>query len=372
METLARDGATVIGLDVPPLEDDLKKAAERLGGGYIVGDITAPDAPRLIADYIKKNHGKVDIVVHNAGITRDKMLRNMKPENWQLVVEISVGAPQRITDHLLDNDLINDGGRIVGIASVAGIAGNRGQTNYASAKAGVIGWIQSLSKRVADKGITANVIAPGFMETEMVKTIPLGIREAGRRMNSMSQGGHAGRRRRGDHLAREPRFAGRQRQRHRRQRPDAAGCVMTTRTFDKAPATVPNLLKAALPALPVIGGLPGIKHTGDAAPDLVLELKDVATDKDHLARYNAICEYQPADILPPLYPHFAAFGLHLSLMTDTAFPFAPMGVVHLRNRLVQHRPIGLDETLDLSVKAHDLRPHPKGRLIDITTTATGR
>ena len=189
METLARDGATVIGLDVPPLEDDLKKAVERLGGGYVVGDITAPDAPQLIGDYIKKNHGKVDIVVHNAGITRDKMLRNMKPENWQLVVEISVGAPQRITDHLLENDLISDGGRVIGIASVAGIAGNRGQTNYASAKAGVIGWIQSLAKRVADKGITANVIAPGFMETEMVKTIPLGIREAGRRMNSMSQGG---------------------------------------------------------------------------------------------------------------------------------------------------------------------------------------
>ena len=189
METLARDGATVIGLDVPPLEDDLKKAAERLGGGYVVGDITSPDAPKLIADYIEKNHGKVDIVVHNAGITRDKMLRNMTPENWQLVVEISVGAPQRVTDYLLEKNLINEGGRIVGIASVAGIAGNRGQTNYASAKAGVIGWIQSLSKRVADKGITANVIAPGFMETEMVKTIPLGIREAGRRMNSMSQGG---------------------------------------------------------------------------------------------------------------------------------------------------------------------------------------
>ncbi len=145
--------------------------------------------------------------------------------------------------------------------------------------------------------------------------------------------------------------------------------MTTTRTFDKAPATVPKLLKAALPALPVIGGLPGVKHTGEVAPDLVLELKDISTDRDHLARYNAICEYQPADILPPLYPHFAAFGLHLSLMTDTAFPFAPMGVVHLRNRLIQRRPIGLDETLDLSVRAHDLRPHPKGRLIDITTTA---
>ena len=189
MRTLARDGATVIGLDVPPLETDLKAVAEELGGGYVVGDITSPDAPKLIGDYVKKNHGKVDIVVHNAGVTRDKMLRNMKPENWQLVVDISVGAPQRITDYLLEKDLINEGGRVIGIASVAGIAGNRGQTNYASAKAGVIGWIQSLAKRVGDKGITANVIAPGFMETEMVKTIPLGLREAGRRMNSMSQGG---------------------------------------------------------------------------------------------------------------------------------------------------------------------------------------
>jgi len=189
MRTLARDGATVIGLDVPPLADDLKALAEELGGGYIVGDITSPDAPAEIADYIKKNYGAVDIVVHNAGITRDKRLRNMKAENWNLVVDISVGAPQRITDHLLDQKLINEGGLVVGIASIAGIAGNNGQTNYASAKAGVIGWIQSLAERTASSGIRANVIAPGFMETEMVKTIPLAIREAGRRMNSMSQGG---------------------------------------------------------------------------------------------------------------------------------------------------------------------------------------
>jgi 3-oxoacyl-[acyl-carrier protein] reductase len=189
MRTLARDGATVIGLDVPPLQEDLKALAEELGGGFIVGDITADDAPALIADYVRKHHGGLDIIVHNAGITRDKRLRNMKAENWQLVVDISVGAPQRITDHLLDEGLINEGGRVIGIASIAGIAGNNGQTNYAAAKAGVIGWIQSLAPRVADRGITANVVAPGFMETEMVKTIPLGVREAGRRMNSMSQGG---------------------------------------------------------------------------------------------------------------------------------------------------------------------------------------
>ncbi|MCX6407925.1 MAG: 3-oxoacyl-ACP reductase [Propionibacteriales bacterium] len=189
MRTLARDGATVIGLDVPPLEADLKALADELGGGYIVGDITAEDAPATIAAYVKENYGSVDVVVHNAGITRDKRLRNMKAENWQLVVDISVGAPQRITDELLAQGLINEGGTVIGIASIAGIAGNNGQTNYASAKAGVIGWIQALAERVAGDGITANVVAPGFMETEMVKTIPLGIREAGRRMNSMSQGG---------------------------------------------------------------------------------------------------------------------------------------------------------------------------------------
>ena len=189
LRTLARDGATVIGLDVPPLEADLKRVVEELGGTYIVGDITSPEAPQLIADHVKEHHGGVDIVVHNAGITRDKRLRNMKADNWNLVVDISVGAPQRITDHLLDAGLINAGGLVVGIASIAGIAGNNGQTNYASAKAGVIGWIQSLAERAAAQNIRANVIAPGFMETEMVGTIPLAIREAGRRMNSMSQGG---------------------------------------------------------------------------------------------------------------------------------------------------------------------------------------
>ena len=189
LRTLARDGATVIGLDVPALENDLKALVEELGGTYVVGDITSPDAPALIADHVAEHHGSVEVVVHNAGITRDKRLRNMKPENWQLVVDISVGAPQRITDELLARGLVNEGGTIIGIASIAGIAGNNGQTNYASAKAGVIGWIQALAERVAQDGITANVVAPGFMETEMVKTIPLGIREAGRRMNSMSQGG---------------------------------------------------------------------------------------------------------------------------------------------------------------------------------------
>ena len=189
IRALHRDGATVVGLDVPPMEAELEALMEELGGGALTLDITADDAPKEIAAYFKQHHGGVDIIVHNAGITRDKRLRNMKPENFALVVDISVGAPQRITDELLDQGLIRQGGRIIGISSIAGIAGNNGQTNYGSAKAGVIGWITSLSQRVAKDGITVNAIAPGFIETDMVKTIPLGIREAGRRMNSMSQGG---------------------------------------------------------------------------------------------------------------------------------------------------------------------------------------
>jgi len=188
--TLHRDGATIVGLDVPQLGEDLKMLAEELGGGgSIAVDITKKDAPQRIAKYLKDNHNGVDIVVHNAGITRDKRLMNMKPENWSLVVDISVGAPQRITAELLKQGLINKGGRVIGISSIAGIAGNNGQTNYGTAKAGVIGFVDELSARAAKDGITVNAIAPGFIETDMVKTIPLGIREAGRRMNSMSQGG---------------------------------------------------------------------------------------------------------------------------------------------------------------------------------------
>ncbi|WP_456694920.1 3-oxoacyl-ACP reductase [Aeromicrobium sp. P5_D10] len=187
--TLHRDGATIIGLDVPALSSDLDALMTELGGTSIAEDITAEDAPSVIAAAVKAAHGGVDIVVHNAGITRDKRLKNMKTENWNLVIDISVGAPQRITAELLKRKLIRKGGRVIGISSIAGIAGNNGQTSYGTAKAGVIGFVQDLSKRVAKDGITVNAIAPGFIETDMVKTMPLGIREAGRRLSSLSQGG---------------------------------------------------------------------------------------------------------------------------------------------------------------------------------------
>jgi acyl dehydratase len=145
---------------------------------------------------------------------------------------------------------------------------------------------------------------------------------------------------------------------------------MTTRSFDKAPSTAPLMLKAVLPAIPVLGGLPGIKHGSTTVPDLVLERHGVGTGPKHLATYNEVCKFGPGDTLPATYPHMAAFALHMTLMTDTLFPFAPMGLVHLRNRITQHRPIGVGESFDISVTAADLRQHPKGRLVDLLTTAS--
>jgi acyl dehydratase len=145
---------------------------------------------------------------------------------------------------------------------------------------------------------------------------------------------------------------------------------MTTRVFTKAPATLPLMLKAALPAIPVVGSLPGVRHATGSAPDLVLERTGVVTDPAHLDAYNDICGFPRTDHLPPTYPHMAAFGLHMTLMTDTSFPFAPMGLVHLRNSITHHRPIGLGEVLDVSVRAADLRSFPKGSLIDLVTTAS--
>ena len=142
---------------------------------------------------------------------------------------------------------------------------------------------------------------------------------------------------------------------------------MVTRTFDKAPSTAPLMLKAVLPALPVIGALPGVKHAKGSVPDIVLERKGVVTDLKHLEAYNEVCGFPRGDHLPATYPHMAAFGLHMALMTDTAFPFAPMGLVHLRNTIRQHRPLGVAEAFDVSVRAADLRPHPKGSLVDLVT-----
>ena len=188
-KVLARDGAQVVALDIPAAGDELAAVANDIGGSAVQLDLTAPDAPTRLAEHLASRHGRVDVVVHNAGITRDKTLGRMDADRWDSVIDVNLSSQERINDVLLERDLIPAGGRIVSVSSIAGIAGNRGQTNYATSKAGVIGLVDSRSPVLRERGISLNAVAPGFIETRLTARIPLTIREAGRRMNSMAQGG---------------------------------------------------------------------------------------------------------------------------------------------------------------------------------------
>src|SRR5579875_2032960 len=188
-EVLSREGAHVVGLDVEPMADDLAAVAGAVGGSALTADVTAPDAPARIAEHLVAEHGGVDVVVHNAGVTRDKTIGRMTGEQWSTVLGINLIAPQRITAELLERDALRRGGRVVCLSSMNGIAGAAGQTNYASSKAGLIGFVEAQAPALAKRGITINAVAPGFIETPMTAAMPFGPREAGRRMNSLSQGG---------------------------------------------------------------------------------------------------------------------------------------------------------------------------------------
>ncbi|RKT84466.1 3-oxoacyl-[acyl-carrier protein] reductase [Saccharopolyspora antimicrobica] len=189
-ETLARDGAHVVCLDIPAKGGELAAVANRIGGSTLQLDITADDAPQRIAEHFAQRHDGLDIVVHNAGITRDKTIGRMTEQQWDSVLAVNLTSQERINELLLaDRSPLRPGGRIIGVSSMSGIAGNVGQGNYAASKAGVIGHVQSSAPIAAGRGATINAVAPGFIETRMTAAIPLFVREAGRRMNSMSQGG---------------------------------------------------------------------------------------------------------------------------------------------------------------------------------------
>ncbi len=193
-EVFARDGAKVVAIDVEQAHDALTETAAKVGGTALPLDVTADDAVEKITEHLREhysdhNGGRAEILVNNAGITRDKLLANMDDARWDAVIAVNLLAPQRLTEGLVGNGTITEGGRIIGLSSMAGIAGNRGQTNYATTKAGMIGITQALAPSYAEKGITINAVAPGFIETAMTAAIPLATREVGRRLNSLSQGG---------------------------------------------------------------------------------------------------------------------------------------------------------------------------------------
>jgi 3-oxoacyl-[acyl-carrier protein] reductase len=188
-ETLAEQGAHVLCIDVPAAGEEVSEAANRIGGTSLALDVTDRQAPERLAEHISSRHGRIDAVVHNAGITRDKTLGRMPAEGWDMVLDVNLSSQERINDQLLEHELLGAGGRVISVSSVSGIAGNRGQANYATSKAGVIGMVRALAPLLRERKATANAVAPGFIETKMTAAMPLGTREAGRRTNSLVQGG---------------------------------------------------------------------------------------------------------------------------------------------------------------------------------------
>ena len=187
-DVLARDGARLVCLDVPQAQAALDTVASRLGARGVALDITADHAPAELAA-LAAEMGGWDGVIHNAGITRDRTIARMRPELWQQVVAVNLQAPARINEALLAAGALKPGARVVCLSSISGIAGNAGQTNYAFSKAGLIGLVRSHAEAFASGSMAINAVAPGFIETAMTAAIPFAIREAGRRMNAMSQGG---------------------------------------------------------------------------------------------------------------------------------------------------------------------------------------
>ncbi|WP_426593260.1 3-oxoacyl-ACP reductase [Cellulomonas sp. McL0617] len=188
-DTLARDGATVVVVDVPAAGEHLVVVANRVRGTALQLDVTAPDAGARILEHALARHGRLDIVVHNAGITRDKLLANMTPEKWDSVLAVNIASQLAINEALLTSGDFTDAPRIVSLASTSGIAGNRGQANYAASKGGVIGMVRATAPLLEVFGGTANAVAPGFIETEMTARIPAVTRQVARRLNSLQQGG---------------------------------------------------------------------------------------------------------------------------------------------------------------------------------------
>ena len=307
------------------------------------------------------------MIVHNAGVTRDRTIAKMPEDRWSSLMEINLSSEERINDELLERKLLRPNGRIVCVSSMSGVAGNSGQTNYATSKAGVIGMVEALAPELAKRKATINAVAPGFIETQMTAKMPIAIREAGRRMNSMSQGGLPVDVAETIAWFASPASTGVNGNIGPRLRPEPAGGLMSARTPGEL-AQHPAALRARRGADgPGASLLPFIPGGGKEIPEIELTLPRVHADAEQVAAYARVCGFTLRDHLPPTYPHVLAFPLHMAVMADGSFPFGAVGLVHVENQIVQHRRIGLDEELTIKVKPTKLEPHPKGRTFSLQT-----
>lgn len=172
-DELARQGATVIGTATS--ESGAKAIGERLaalGGHGRALDVTDKEGLEALLAGIEKEFGAVSLLVNNAGITRDQLLMRMKDEDWQAIIDTNLSSVFRTSKAVLRGMMKARKGRIISIASVIGLTGNPGQANYAAAKAGIIGFSKSLAREVGSRGITVNVVAPGFIDTDMTRSLP--------------------------------------------------------------------------------------------------------------------------------------------------------------------------------------------------------
>lgn len=176
-QAFSRTGSRVIG--TATTEGGAKAISEALAGTGkgVMFDVTDAAAADALIQSIVKDEGKIDILVNNAGITRDTLSMRMTDENWNAVLEADLTGAFRLVRAALRPMMRARYGRIVNLASVVGVTGNAGQANYAAAKAGLIAMSRSVAREVAARSITVNCVAPGFIETDMTKTIPEAMRE---------------------------------------------------------------------------------------------------------------------------------------------------------------------------------------------------
>ena len=172
-QQLSRHGAVVIaaarGENARPVAEEIQSAGGRAEAFAL--DVTEPGAAERAVAEVLERHSRIDILVNNAGITRDQLLLRMKREDWDGVLATNLTAAFTLTQAVLKPMVRQRGGRIVCISSVVGMSGNAGQANYAASKAGLIGFTKSLALEVGSRGITANVVAPGLIETEMTRAL---------------------------------------------------------------------------------------------------------------------------------------------------------------------------------------------------------